>query len=473
MPALPVLCAVELNDAGVVLARRGVDGAAPFVSEASPGVALLQDGTVQVGEVAARRQRVAPLQAQNRFWQALGLDPLPWRARGIATYADLAHAHLSSVVEPAVREGAEGLLLAVPPGYTREQLGLLVGVANESGLALRGLVDLGLAACASVEPAPHTLHLDLQLHQAVATSLEFVRSEGMLRRSRYEILPGAGVGAFLQAMVARVATAFVQQTRFDPLHEAATEQGVYDKLPVWLAALETADETTAVIDSGNVRHEATLQRAELIAAAERVAGDVLRLVQSTRPAGLAMQLCLTPWVVRVPGLLARLASLRDCRLTALPHGAAALGALAAADAIVRPPDSLALVHRLAVAAPVGADAAVTLEAVPAEAVPTHVLFRGRAWPITAQPLTLGWSVSAAPRVLSLPAGIGGVSKTHCVLRNEDGQSIVEDRSTYGTFVNDERVAGRVALRTGDVLRLGAPGIELELIRVLPEHAAPS
>jgi pSer/pThr/pTyr-binding forkhead associated (FHA) protein len=46
-----------------------------------------------------------------------------------------------------------------------------------------------------------------------------------------------------------------------------------------------------------------------------------------------------------------------------------------------------------------------------------------------------------------------------------------DHSTYGTFVNDERVGGRLALRVGDVLRLGAPGVTLELIRVLPEHGA--
>jgi pSer/pThr/pTyr-binding forkhead associated (FHA) protein len=104
--------------------------------------------------------------------------------------------------------------------------------------------------------------------------------------------------------------------------------------------------------------------------------------------------------------------------------------------------------------------------VPTEQVPTHVLFRGRAWPLTSVPLTLGWSVGVAPRALALPAGIAGVSRSHCTLRMNDGQALVEDQSTYGTFVNDERVGGRVALRVGDVLRLGAPGVTLDLIRVL-------
>ncbi|MDQ1343100.1 MAG: hypothetical protein QG571_1720, partial [Pseudomonadota bacterium] len=46
-----------------------------------------------------------------------------------------------------------------------------------------------------------------------------------------------------------------------------------------------------------------------------------------------------------------------------------------------------------------------------------------------------------------------------------------DHSTYGTFVNDERIGGRLALQVGDVLRLGAPGVALELIRVLQDHGA--
>jgi pSer/pThr/pTyr-binding forkhead associated (FHA) protein len=75
------------------------------------------------------------------------------------------------------------------------------------------------------------------------------------------------------------------------------------------------------------------------------------------------------------------------------------------------------------------------------------------------------------RPLPLPEGIAGLSKSHCTVVRRDGQVVVEDHSTYGTYVNDERVAGRVALRVGDVLRLGAPGVTLDLIRVVPEHGA--
>ena len=175
-----------------------------------------------------------------------GREALPWTTRGIATAADLAHAHLSSLLTEPVRAGAQELLLAVPPGYSREQLGLLIGIANECGIVARGLVDQGLAACATLPAVPHMLHLDLHLHQATATLVEVARAESMLRRARYELLPGCGVLAFQQALAQSIAAAFVRETRFDPLHEAATEQRLYDRLPQWLAAAADSD----AIDGG-------------------------------------------------------------------------------------------------------------------------------------------------------------------------------------------------------------------------------
>jgi len=47
---------------------------------------------------------------------------------------------------------------------------------------------------------------------------------------------------------------------------------------------------------------------------------------------------------------------------------------------------------------------------------------------------------------------------------ENGGAIVlEDLSTWGTFVNDERVEGKAVVVAGDRVRLGSPGIELLLV----------
>jgi hypothetical protein len=468
--------AVELNDTGLQVAREGAGGDPVLTGEPSPGFAMLHQGRVLVGDEAARRHRLAPLHAQNRFWHGLGLEALPWSAQGVGTVADLAHAHLAATLAPARGDDANvELLLAVPPGYTREQLGLLVGIANECGVVARGLVDAGLAAVSTVPPSACMLHLDLQLHQASATLVEMARSDGLLRRSRYELLPGVGQQAFRPALATTIATTFVRDTRFDPLHQAATEQRLHDALPAWLRLLEASDETEAELEFGNTSYRIRLTRAQLTAAVEPLANEILRLVQLARPAGALMHLCFTPRIAAIPGLVTRLSGLRDVVMVELAHGAAAIGALLAANAVMRPADAIALVHRLPLAAStstiVGESAPAPVE-VPVDAVPTHVLFNGRAWPVTSVPLTLGWSVGTVPRALTLPAGIAGLSRSHCTLQLDKGQAVIMDHSTYGTFVNDERVGGRVVLQAGDVLRLGAPGVSLQLIRVLADHGTP-
>jgi hypothetical protein len=301
------------------------------------------------------------------------------------------------------------------------------------------------------------------------------RSDGMLRRSRYELLPGVGQQAFRQAMATTVASTFVRDTRFDPLHQAATEQRLHDALPAWLQLLAASDEVDAELEFGNTSYRIRLTRAQLTTAVEPLASEIMRLVQLARPAGALMHLCFTPRIAAIPGLVARLAGLRDVVMVELAHGAAATGALLAANAVMRPADAIALVHRLPLAtttSTIAGESAPAPVEVPVDAVPTHVLFNGRAWPVTSVPLTLGWSVGAVPRALTLPAGIAGVSRSHCTLELNQGQAVVMDHSTYGTFVNDERVGGRVVLQAGDVLRLGAPGVSLLLIRVLADHGTP-
>jgi hypothetical protein len=287
----------------------------------------------------------------------------------------------------------------------------------------------------------------------------------VLRRARYELLPGAGVLALHNALAARIAAVFVAATRFDPLHQGATEQRLHERMPAWLARLAQDGETEASMEFGSATHSVMLQRAQLEDAVAQLVEELLRRVQAARPAGAPLQLCFTPRVAAVPGLVQRLGALRDCVLVQLPSGAAALGALRHSSAVLRPAESIALVHRLPVSPATAESGPTATGAVPAAAVPTHVLFRGRAVAIRSEPLALGWSLDSARRSFTLPAGIPGLSRSHCTLELRDEQAWVTDHSTYGTFVNDERVAGSVALRVGDALRLGSPGIVLELIRV--------
>jgi hypothetical protein len=155
----------------------------------------------------------------------------------------------------------------------------------------------------------------------------------------------------------------------------------------------------------------------------------------------------------------------------LPAGAAALGALAFEREIRRDPRQLTLVQHLPV--PALGSAQTTGErhsTVPPELRPTHLVHASRAYALRGRPLALGSGVPVDRRGLQVDAG-PGVSRLHCSLRRQDGGVWLEDHSTYGTFVNDEKVSGRIELRVGDRLRIGSPGVECELVQAVEDDGA--
>jgi hypothetical protein len=404
------LLALELIDSGLLLARsRGEDG--EVLSEA-PGFAVLDDDRTRTGSEAAERVRLKPLLAHTTFWRALSTEQLTRPSRLARTTADIAFAQAEAVLGPY---RGESVLLAVPAGYSREQLGLLLGVINESGVSVAGLVDAALAAC-SLEPAPaRLLHLDLELHQAILTVLEYSGGERPgLKRSRYEIALRNGVLDIQQTLMQFIAETFIRKTRFDPLHDASTEQHLVDQLPAWLGQLREQEQITLSMQFGDRPLEIEIERTQLIAAVERHYVELLRLVQGARVAGMQIELRLSARVATFPGLVERLGTLRDCEIRVLPHGAAAIGTLRHEAAIARP-DSLALVYLLPIARAAGGEAsAAQPDATPAPLRPTHVLFQGRAWRISEHPLVIGWSVDAG-RSLVLPSASPGLSRSHCTV----------------------------------------------------------
>jgi len=93
-----------------------------------------------------------------------------------------------------------------------------------------------------------------------------------------------------------------------------------------------------------------------------------------------------------------------------------------------------------------------------------VLYAGRAQAILSEPLHIGLEPTGT-RTLALSGAPPGVSRRHCCLVREGDAVLVRDSSRYGTFVNGERVTDSARLAAGDRLRLGTPGVELDLVMV--------
>jgi hypothetical protein len=455
------MLALEINDVGLILARDG------SVIAEEPGCAMLDGAEPQTGAEALRRVRSMPLHAEFRHWQDLGSEPLPRRTAAAANAAAIAHAQLAAIAR-GLPAGGRAVLIATPAWYTREQLALLLGIAGAAGFEVAGLVDAGLAAV-SLEAVPESmLQLELTLHRTVLTVLDHA---GELRRTRYELLPQHGWLALQQAWLETIAATFVRRTRYDPLHEAAAEQRLWDGLPQWLETLRSETAVRIEMEAPGRTVAVEIERAELESAAQGIYESVIHAAQRMRPGRGRLHLAVSHrWAV-LPGFVERLATLRDSDVRVLPRGAAAFGALAWAEHVRRPSRAITLVQRLPVArAAEDSPAPQSTSAVPERDRPTHVVLDGRAWTLGPEALVLGSAVPGGRRAITVPPG-PGISRTHCSLVRDAAGAWLEDHSTYGTLLNGERVTGRVPLRAGDRLRVGSPGVECALVRVVDGDGA--
>ena len=200
----------------------------------SPGCALVEGDEPLFGEEALRRSRLSPRLVASDFWSRLDAAPLgPPFPDGLSS-ADLVHGHLESLWRTG-RAGTGEVVLAVPGVYDEKQLGLLLGIAQALAMPVTGLVDAAVAAASAGFPGERLLHVDVGLRRAVVTE---IRQGASLVRERVARLDRWGLDEVHDAEMRGAAAAFVRQARFDPLHDAPTEQALFDRLPDWLRSLE-------------------------------------------------------------------------------------------------------------------------------------------------------------------------------------------------------------------------------------------
>jgi FHA domain len=456
---------LHLSSAGHVLAApdaAGVLRAQPAVA----AIAVLEPPHLLTGNAAARRARLAPLYVSRDHWEAPDDQPLPRPLPGAATRAELAYQQLLELWPDAAEPG----VLAVSPACTQEEVARFAGLAAAAGRSLAALVDAAVATVADRPGAARALWLEAEAGRLVLAELLREQDDAgawQVRRARVDVSRAVGWDAVEDAVARAVASHFVRATRFDPLAVAGTEQALYDALPHAFAELASRGTASITLDHGGTPRAATLAGDEVAAACQRLVAETLRLVQSARRAGERLTLHVGARIAQLPGLVEALRGMADLELDLLPHGAAALGAARLLATPAAAVGEVAWRRALPSVAPV----VLAASSVPAHDLPTHVVWAGRAWPLAAAPLVIGREPGAGGLGVDGPSS--GLSRVHCQLVRSAGEAVVEDLSTYGTWLNGERVRRRARLRAGDRLRLGLPGVELLLVVVEAPAAAPA
>jgi len=441
---------IEINDSGLLAGDAG------GFHEVGAGYALVDGGRILVGDEARGQARLRPREVTNRFWRELAAGS---SAPGSMAPTELACAQLADIWAANQASAAESVIFAVPGYFGRDALGVLLGVAREAGLPVRGLVDVAVAASTNTE-RQRLLHVDMHLHVGVLTEIS---AADAFRRGEVQFAEGSGLAGLEQAWLSTIAEAFVRQTRFDPLHTAATEQILFERLWPWLEALGDDREIELEIDVDGRRLAASVSRVQLIHAVEAHYERILRMIEGVRAARGLETVLLSHRVAALPGFGERLI---DTGVDVQPLGPEATlrGAAVRSEHILSGDGAVRFVTALP---RLGASAAATAPPDTAEAdgrpPPSHLLQGSVAWRITETPLEIGIAPSASHRAVTVRDQIEGVSRSHCLVYRKAGIAVVEDTSRYGTWVNDRRVAGTAELRAGDVLRIGTPGSRLLLV----------
>jgi hypothetical protein len=272
---------------------RIIDDAGEAIYD-EPAAAAATNSSLVFGSAAQAQSRTHPQQFSNVYVGRLNAEPLPARLGPANNHADLIYHHLLNL------SVSGDLAVSIPSHVSNQQLGLLLGIAKEANLAVTGFVDASLAHALDL-PIDERAHvLDIELHRATLAEINVDGNTRQVGSSR--VLEPLGAMGVVDGWLNVIADEFVQRTRFDPLHAAATEQQLLDLVSSWMApermGTPLRDQAVAVASGDQTRDI-------------DISADVLQRKLEQRLDAVDLtgvrQLVITPRVQRIPGLAPMLA----------------------------------------------------------------------------------------------------------------------------------------------------------------------
>ncbi|MDG2108257.1 MAG: FHA domain-containing protein [Woeseiaceae bacterium] len=444
--------AAHFNDAEIVV----VDNERILYRE--PGFALLEDDHLITGAEAYANASIKPRRIQNHYWSDLRSEPLPDRHFHHLSAADLVSRQLEQIWKRIAKKGDQ-LAIAVPAYMSNENVGLLLGIATELNIPVIAICHA--AACATRRHYEHAVpvHIDLGLHSSSMTRLI---QEGQVLVDRSIIIEDNGLLLLYENWLKIFAETFVQQSRFDPLHNAVSEQTLQDKIPDWLMLASSASTVQLEMEHEGINHQAEIKSLELITAAAPVYQNIVSNLRALIKAEETPALQLSYRAARMLGLADTLRNRIGGETFLLEPGATARGLIKRCKPQFA---SGGLTLSRHMPWDQSSISVINSKAAGEGGLPTHLLFGHHAFSLKGDSLVLGSQVSNDERWLDLQQKMPGVSRRHCVVSTNNGQFVVADHSRYGTYLNGHRIDGSAILQTGDVIRIGTPGFELRVISV--------
>jgi len=247
------LTIIELNDSDIRTAHD-----AEIISR-DPGYAVIKPGRIETGIDAWSVARIKPRETSNKYWSQLNQDPLIISSPLARHNADLAYNQLITIYEHAGKP--DEILFSVPGSFNRDQLATLLGIVEACPFTAIGIVDTAIASTAAVAETGQYNHLDIFLHYAIVSTIDVT---DQVSRKSVRVIDNVGIAEIYDTCAEYFSDLLIDQSRFDPLHHAETEQTLYNQIPGCLSTLSTTDETNLEIEFKDKRYQAKVSTAALV-----------------------------------------------------------------------------------------------------------------------------------------------------------------------------------------------------------------
>ena len=405
----------------------------------APGFAFLEGKDFVLGESAAAKSRLNPRASYRNFWEQLDQQPLNRAAGRAQSHADIAYFHLQSLWQRACATFSgipDGVILVVPAQYGAERLSLLLGIAQACAIPVQGVVDSAVLAAATQQYFP-CQYLDISLHRVYRSQ---ITAEGALHNAGE--LSQQGLVWCYEQLIKWIAAQFMAETRFDPLHEAASEQRLFDELPIWLKGFSQAERLSLSLSAGQRQHRIEVGRAQVIEQLQPLYQVLDTVAQAEQPLLLSHRFSV------LPGLAERLNARQ------LSSEASLMFAAERAAELVSDPAAPVWIKQLQPQASRVEAAEPEPNSQPTTPRATHLLYEHSAYPLYPDGLALG----------AEPAAIGASSAAS--VRVEGGRVVLKTGATSPELqINGVAwEGGECELRPGDELRCGTQHYRLICVR---------
>jgi hypothetical protein len=462
------LIGIELCDAGIMAAGSTTEKLLQVDGQAheSPGFALPEKSGLLVGKAAESKAHLFPRQIIHHFWDHLNTEPLELPGQYVPqSTAEIAYNHLDLIWQQLQKHGDE-VIFAVPGFYDRQQLGLILGIANELSIPVKGFVPLALAASPCAHPGKMMLHLDIHLHRLEVT---YIIQGQQLTLADSVTGTEKGLIYLHKQWAEAIGQEFVSSTRFDPFHQASSEQELYHRLPGVLYNLYRSPSIAFDMTGGSRTYGITLTRELIARKGDSIYTEIRQIIEGLRTQHgeneSSVVLQLTHRLARLPGCKEILAGIKETEIFELEEGAGARGALQIWHQLSDQSDSGEIsffTSRPLQQTRSAQDHARSFDD-SLNAYPTHLLYRSIAYRISEKPLYIGYDLDSENTGVRASRQPGEKTSEYFSVQLRGREVVLKNLSPDGIDVNDARITGSTVLQLGQTIRVGTPGEQFQLI----------